>query len=94
MGGKTEETVKADRARILIACSGCEDMNKLRVTSAQRCMISLICGIGKKKKKLMNITTKNSRLRYRERTSGDHWRKRGRKGQGRGQGLRDINCYV
>ena len=49
MGGKTEETIKADRARILIACSGYEDMNKLRITSAQRCMISLICGIGKRK---------------------------------------------
>ena len=79
MGGKTEETIKADRARILIACSGYEDMNKLRITSAQRCMMSLICGIGKKK--LMNITTKNSRLRYREPTSGDHWRREGGRGR-------------
>ena len=49
MGGKTEETIKADRARILIACSGYEDMNKLRITGAQKCMISLICGSGKRK---------------------------------------------
>ena len=54
VGGKTEEAIKAGRARILTACGGYEDMNKLRITSAQKCMISLICGIGGKKK-LMNI---------------------------------------
>ena len=50
VGGKTEEAIKAGRARILTACGGYEDMNKLRITSAQKCMISLICGIGAKKK--------------------------------------------
>lgn len=50
VGGKTEEAIKAGRARILTACGGYEDMNKLRITSAQKCMISLICGIGGKKK--------------------------------------------
>lgn len=93
VGGKTEEAIKAGRARILTACGGYEDMNKLRITSAQKCMISLICGIGGKKK-LMNITTTKNRLRYREPTSGDQWGKRRRKGQGRGKGLRDISCYV
>ena len=93
VGGKTEGVLKAGRARILISCSGYEDMNKLRITSAQKCMISLICEIGGKKN-LMNITTKKKRLRYREPISGDHWGKRRRKGQGRGKGLRDISCYV
>lgn len=50
VGGKTEEAIKAGRARILTACGGYEDMNKLRITSAQKCMISLICAIGGKKK--------------------------------------------
>lgn len=48
VGGKTEEAIKAGRARILTACGGYEDMNKLRITSAQKCMISLICAIGEK----------------------------------------------
>lgn len=56
VGGKTEEAIKAGRARILTACAGMRDMNKLRVTSAQKCMISLICA-NWGKKKLRNVTT-------------------------------------
>ena len=56
------------------------------------CMLSVKCGIWKKKR--MNITKLKLTHKYREQTSGYRWGEGRREGQDRGRWLRDTNYSV